>query len=677
MALDKKFNELEKAIDAEDLNKIAALVAADSSLLLPSPTYDPLHYAIAQEKSLAAIKLIDLGFSIEQKNALGNTPLLSAAHRKLESVCLKLIDSNANLDTEGEHNYKAFELACEKDLHDTCLKLAALIDVNQLYKYDRTPLHTACTTKFQDVIDLLMARNADIHATNESGRTPLCFAAKAGLYRTCESLLKRGAHPNPRFNNINLLTEIVDSRQMDGLAMLLLQYGADPRTAPSGVNRLIGQMKNIVQAQLSKKGPFHEENYLQEGKPTEAVLYACATNLLQEYVIEPLQSSPLQDDKDLCKEICDALPVHCKQLYKGILTHRAKSSITSAPGIQAKSGALRNAIDADDVDKIAIAVAQDPTCLEPNHLFDPLNYAIGKKHSKSAIQLIELGADVNSPLDLHKIVSRRDTPLMHAANKKLEDVCLKLIEKGADIEAKNTGGFRAFSFACDNELHKVALKLAGMINMENLYPEESTALHLACFAGFQDVFDVLVERGADIYAENERKITPIIMALNYGHEHLCESLIGLGINPNSLTEKGITLLAETLKYDWQPITRMLLRNGADAKIAHPTIDTIIGEMKESVSQKLPKHGPFKEDDYLINGKPTAAVLEACASGLLLEYVIDPLLSSPAQDSKDLCQKIARSLPPQWKAQLKFLPPHLAKSKASPALGMPDSEVERS
>jgi uncharacterized protein len=83
---------------------------------------------------------------------------------------------------------KAGDLAKVKTLLEDYPMMVSLKDKNGY-----TPLHLAALNGHKDVVELLLAKGADIDARNKEGKTPLQRALKSDNYELGDILLAHGA----------------------------------------------------------------------------------------------------------------------------------------------------------------------------------------------------------------------------------------------------------------------------------------------------------------------------------------------------------------------------------------------------------------------------------------------------------------------------------------------------
>jgi len=81
------------------------------------------------------------------------------------------------------------------------LLIAKGADVNAKNKYGSTPLHRAASGGHKEITEILIAKGADVNAKNHRGMTPLQFAAMKGHKEIAELLIAKGADVNAKENH--------------------------------------------------------------------------------------------------------------------------------------------------------------------------------------------------------------------------------------------------------------------------------------------------------------------------------------------------------------------------------------------------------------------------------------------------------------------------------------------
>lgn len=168
--------------------------------------------------------LADDPSAMEARDDNGETPLMSALYRGHTTVVDLLIDAGAPLDIFAasatgrtgalDHALTASPACVTQYACDgwTALHLAAffghgdaarrLLDTGadprakSRNALENTPLHAATAGRHPEVALLLIARGADVHATDAARHTPLHIAAENGLEEVVRALIAAGADPH-------------------------------------------------------------------------------------------------------------------------------------------------------------------------------------------------------------------------------------------------------------------------------------------------------------------------------------------------------------------------------------------------------------------------------------------------------------------------------------------------
>jgi ankyrin repeat protein len=95
----------------------------------------------------------------------------------------------------------------------------------------------------------------------------------------------------------------------------------------------------------------------------------------------------------------------------------------------------------------------------------------------------------------------------------------------------------------------------------------STPLHCAAWKGHTEAVRFLLDRGADIYAENQNGHwggTALHAAAHGNQKQVAEVLIEHGADVNRVCFKGTTPLQETVAHNATAVAKLLKANGAAA-----------------------------------------------------------------------------------------------------------------
>lgn len=151
----------------------------------------------------------------------GDTGLILAMREDSNRVFdLLLADKRTKLDISAFNGDNALMIACYKGNEQAVLKLlkkGAKVDKNGW-----TPLHYAAANGNNNIVKMLLARDAFVNAASPNGTTPVMMAAEAGHIYTVKLLYDNGADLTIRnqqklsaidFANMNQNTKIAEGIQ--------------------------------------------------------------------------------------------------------------------------------------------------------------------------------------------------------------------------------------------------------------------------------------------------------------------------------------------------------------------------------------------------------------------------------------------------------------------------------
>ncbi|XP_026666668.1 serine/threonine-protein phosphatase 6 regulatory ankyrin repeat subunit C-like [Ceratina calcarata] len=176
--------------------------------------------------------------------------------------------------------------------------------------------------------------------------------------------------------------------------------------------------------------------------------------------------------------------------------------------------------------------------------------------------LVDEGAD-----DILK-TERGEIPLHFAARAK-EEIYRLLLERESDVDAKvDQDGLTAMHIAIQKrykryeDIVQILADKSADVNLKTNRGE--TPLHIAAREGLQEIFRLLIKRGAYVDAEEDKYgLTAVHVAVQEGHNNIVQILIDQGANVNLKTKRGETPLHIAAREGLQEICRLLIKRGAD------------------------------------------------------------------------------------------------------------------
>ncbi len=255
------------------------LIAMGANINIPNK-YDntPLHFAIITGHEHIIKILLDAGADIEAKNYNGITPLTwSLRGGGPLSVTKQLLQAGANIEARDKDDETALHWASffakphfiqlllemgadiearnnkgntplhiasmdEEAVMAVKVLLAAGANIEAKNNNDKTPLYLATTAGLGDIVDVLIAANAeriDANVADEYGNTPLYNAVRDGDYARVAELIKAGAEVNINISNDETTATPLNwalTRQHDALVDAMIDAGAYINGAIKGYN---------------------------------------------------------------------------------------------------------------------------------------------------------------------------------------------------------------------------------------------------------------------------------------------------------------------------------------------------------------------------------------------------------------------------------------------------------
>ena len=187
--------------------------------------------------------------------------------------------------------------------------------------------------------------------------------------------------------------------------------------------------------------------------------------------------------------------------------------------------------------------------------------------------LVSKGADMNAVSVLSSAIRLegygKGTALLDACLTGRLEVVRLLLELGADLNVTHQNPLvEACTF---RRINVVKLLISYGANVNARDHNGHTSLGVACGCGFDDVAEVLLDHGADMYLfipQGPNKLNPLIIACMNGNVSTVKLLLDRGADINYVCD-GRTPLLTACQHGDIRVTRYLLKRGADANASSP------------------------------------------------------------------------------------------------------------
>ncbi|VVC35296.1 Ankyrin repeat-containing domain,Ankyrin repeat, partial [Cinara cedri] len=152
----------------------------------------PLHWAVKDCNTAVIWALINNNAEVNAKDKNKQTPLHLAVKGGNTAVIWALIDNKAKVNAKDKNKQIPLHWAASGKVARYLIIQGA--EVNAIDNDENTPLHLAAEKGYITVIKALLDKEANIHAKNKAGRTPLYYSANVDIKN---ALIAAGAKDVP------------------------------------------------------------------------------------------------------------------------------------------------------------------------------------------------------------------------------------------------------------------------------------------------------------------------------------------------------------------------------------------------------------------------------------------------------------------------------------------------
>ncbi|XP_021693562.1 uncharacterized protein LOC110674132 [Aedes aegypti] len=469
--------------------------------------------------------------------------------------------------------------------------------VDSEYIFNGTPLHTAASNGYIEMVKLLIDHNVNIDTKDDAGRTPLHRASRNGHLEVAKLLIDRGAnvytmdfaevtplHRASRNGHLEVVKLLIDKGAnvdtMEGYKEITPLHMAAENGHLKVVKLLIDNGANVDTAQNEGWTPLHYASYKGLLEVVKVLIDNGANvDTTQNEGWTPLHMVAENGHLEVVKLLIDNganvdtaqnegwTPLHYAS-YKGLLEvvkilidNGANVDTTQNEGwtplhMVAENGHL-------EVVKLLIDNGANVDTAQ-NEGWTPLHYASYKGHLEMVKLLIDNGANVDA-----KEGNGGRTPLHYTSYKGHLEFMKLLIDNGANVDTTQNEGWTPLHYASYKGLLEVVkILIDNGANVDTTQNEGWTPLHMVAENGHLEVVKLLIDNGANVDAkEDYGGKTPLHYASYKGHLEFVKLLIDNGANVDTTQNEGWTPLHMVAENGHLEVVKLLIDNGANVDTA--------------------------------------------------------------------------------------------------------------
>jgi ankyrin repeat protein len=401
-------------------------------------------------------------------------------------------------------------------------------DIDWRDEQDLTALHHAVLSGFEDVVELLLDRGADVNAPSTTAGLPLCLAVlKDRSHIMCLLLGKFRAAANLADPELGTPLHCAGFTGNCDVAGILLQHGAEP----DPVNRvdllkLLPYGDSVSAGKLTTRGPWSRDYTWT--KITPLIIAVFATNL-------DLAKLLLGLDND-------------KSLSTFTIDERERNGFHFLHAAACWGSSEMVALTISHTKDVNVADSNGKTALMEATL---------KNKPDSVRQLLRADASA----DFSDI--RGNTALIIAGYFGLDDCLKELIDARVSLDLTNLKGetalIRASAEGHDDCVRRL---IKAGASLDVCAKDGWTALMRASAAGHRNCVRRLIKANTSIDIRDESGNTAVMEAATLGHSDCVKQLIEAGASVDSINDNGSTALMSASMNGNQDCVEHLLKAGA-------------------------------------------------------------------------------------------------------------------
>ena len=538
------------------------------------------------------------------------TALIPAASAGHLDICKFLVEEGIDVNAQDKDGITALmEASIAGHTKVVEFLLASGAEVDEKANSEVTALWLAASEGQAEVMTVLLNAGADASNTRVDGITALMTASVGGHEAAVKLLLENGADPKALDkDDLTALMNAAENGSVPVLKLLVEKVGKDPdylnALSKTSFNAIIVAAAHghadAIEFLLQSGG---DVNAASDNKVT-ALMYAAASNHVDSMkaLLETGGADVNFQHTNGGTALLEAATGGAVEALKMLMDKGATVDFYDEDGVSplmaiASHGSLEGQTLIVETLKQKMSDSEFKEHLNRLSLSggSPVMFAAAGGHTDCTRALIDLGADINAiaqatPEYLKKLeqmiadgtMNNPDDPhvdgvtALHVAAQggHLETVQL-LLEHGADVNVKDEEERTALALAIKGNHGEVAIALVKAGADPNTpYVDDEGASHDLLFDAImvenEEFATLLIEKGANIYYEDEKKVTTLLQASHRGFASIVKLLLEKCDRKEYIdkaSDDGVTPLTAAASEGQPEVVAALLASGANVDTA--------------------------------------------------------------------------------------------------------------